>query len=43
MMVCSTKEVVLEMEKNRLRYILEVKIGRFNDGLKGIRENRNLG
>ena len=35
MIVSSNSIVVVKMEKNRLRYILEVKSGRLNDRLEG--------
>lgn len=34
-MVSSNRVVVVEREKSRLRYILEVKSGGLNDGLEG--------
>lgn len=39
-MVLSNRVVVVEREKNRLRYILEVKSGRLNNGLEGNKGKR---
>ena len=43
MIVSSNRVVLVKMEKNRLRFILEVKSGRPNDRLEGKGRRRDLG
>lgn len=43
MIVSSNRVVLVKMEKNRLRFILEVKSGRLNDRLEGKGRRRDLG